>query len=75
MTTDEHLDKIVARCHALTAHTFAAQAFPSPYAAFQSTLVAIEGLRQIADKGSHPESSSAKCDLHKIVNLWPEELL
>lgn len=75
MTTDEHLDKIVARCRALTAHTFAAGAFPSPYAAFQSTIVAIEGLRAIADKGSHPESSSAKCDLHKILSVWPETLL
>jgi len=70
MTTDEHLDKLVARCR-----TLADLSHPSPRAAFQSTIVAIEGLRVIADKGSHPESSSAKCDLHKIINLWPEELL
>ena len=64
MTTDEHLDKIVAFC----------KAAPS-CAVYETALVAIEGLRQIADKGSHPESSSAKCDLHKIISLWPEKLL
>jgi hypothetical protein len=68
MTTDEHLDKIVARCQLLADLIV-------PSHAFTSVVVAIEGLRRIADKGSHPESSSAKCDLHKINNLWPEELL
>jgi hypothetical protein len=71
MTTDEHLDKIMRRCQ---------RPAPAPLpellcTALNSTIVAIEGLRAIADKGSHPESSSAKCDLHKIINLWPEELL
>lgn len=71
MTTDEHLDKIVARClQAPRSNMLRVQE-----AAATSTIVAIEGLRAIADKGSHPESSSAKCDLHKIINLWPEELL
>jgi len=68
MTTDEHLDKIVARFRVLAELTI-------PSHAFTSAVVAIEGLRTIADKGSHPESSSAKCDLHKIIALWPEELL
>jgi len=68
MTTDEHLDKIVARCQMLADLTV-------PSHAFATAAVAIEGLRTIANKGSHPESSSAKCDLHKIINLWPEELL
>lgn len=72
MTTDEHLDKIVARCRRVP-HAYPGDTQAASMAL--STVVAIEGLRQIADKGSHPESSSAKCDLHKIVNLWPEELL
>jgi len=71
MTTDEHLDKIVARCRKIAAIV----ENPAALAVALSTIVAIEGLRQIADKGSHPESSSARCDLHKIINLWPEELL
>jgi hypothetical protein len=45
------------------------------HALFSTTIVAIEGLRLIASQGSHPESSSAKCDLHKILGLWPEEIL
>jgi hypothetical protein len=72
MTTDEHLGKIVARCLRVP------HAYPGDRQAVamaQSTIVAIEGLRLIANQGSHPESSSAKCDLHKIINLWPEELL
>lgn len=71
MTTDERLDKIVERCR--SAATIPEMTLTR--ALFGTTIVAIEGLRVIADKGSHPESSSAKCDLHKIINLWPEELL
>jgi hypothetical protein len=71
MTTDEHLDKIVAHCRVL-AHLSTPNHGKH---VFSTTLVAIEGLRLIASQGSHPESSSAKCDLHKIINLWPEKLL
>lgn len=66
MTTDEHLNKIVVRCRLTAARDEGTCA----QATALSTVVAIEGLRQIADKGSHPESSSAKCDLHKIIGLW-----
>jgi hypothetical protein len=71
MTADEHLDKIVEQCRSVAA----TPEMLLVHALFSTTIVAIEGLRLIASQGSHPESSSAKCDLHKILGLWPEELL
>jgi hypothetical protein len=72
MTHEEVLDSIVRMCR-ISANDIGANSAGVGVASV--ALIAIEGLRLIADKGSHPESSSAKCDLHKIIASWPEELL
>ena len=72
MTADETLDSIIRMCR-IGANDIGANY--ASHGVSSVALIAIEGLRLIADKGSHPESSSAKCDLHKIIAAWPEELL
>lgn len=81
MTTDQHLDAILAKCRTLLADAQAANFYSdeikSAIAGWRSTIAAIEGIRGMANDGGIQWVKDAMYQIHlpAILTAWPIELL